>query len=73
MFSTTEWLANNRSTPIEITAAGMEVANVNPTLSPRYTLAAVNTKVINAPRTTPRMVISRAPTVAPDMAIDPIG
>ncbi|CFS69890.1 Uncharacterised protein [Mycobacterium tuberculosis] len=51
----------------------MEVANVNPTLSPRYTLAAVNTKVINAPRTTPRMVISRAPTVAPDMAIDPIG
>src|SRR4051812_31229935 len=43
---------------IEITAAGIDDANVSPTLSPRYTLAAVNTVVIKAPRMRPRMVSS---------------
>ena len=32
---------------IEITAAGIEVENVSPALSPKYTFAAVNTSVIN--------------------------
>ncbi len=35
LFSTIEWFAKNLRTPIEITAAGMEVANVSPTLRPR--------------------------------------
>src|SRR5579862_6141219 len=47
-----------RSTAIEMTAAGIEVANVNPALSPKNTLAAVNMSVIRTPRITPRMVSS---------------
>src|SRR2546423_12124264 len=43
---------------IEITAAGIDDAKVSPTLSPRYTLAAVKTVVIRAPSTRPRMVSS---------------
>src|SRR4029077_9283901 len=43
---------------IEITAAGIDDANVIPTLRPRYTFAAVNTVVINAPNTRPRSVSS---------------
>ena len=43
---------------IEMTAAGMEEANVIPTFSPRYTLAAVNIVVIAAPSTRPRTVSS---------------
>jgi len=47
------------SSAIEITAAGIEVAKVSPALSPKYTLAAVNTSVITMPRITPRTVSSR--------------
>ena len=43
---------------IEMTAAGMDEANVSPTLSPRYTLAAVNTVVSSTPSTRPRRVSS---------------
>src|SRR5262245_51670379 len=43
---------------IEMTAAGIEDANVRPTFKPRYTLAAVNTVVISAPSTRPRRVSS---------------
>src|SRR5262245_21810783 len=43
---------------IEITAAGIDDANVSPTLRPRYTFAAVNTVVSKAPRIRPRMVSS---------------
>src|SRR6476469_10306662 len=43
---------------IEITAAGIDEAKVSPTLSPRYTLAAVKTVVMSAPRIRPRMVSS---------------
>ena len=39
---------NSRNTAMEITAAGIEVAKVSPTLSPRYTLAAVKPRVISA-------------------------
>src|SRR5215467_5398705 len=46
------------STAIEITAAGIDDAKVRPTLRPRYTFAAVNTVVINAPRIRPRIVSS---------------
>src|SRR5687767_11460966 len=43
---------------IEITAAGIDEANVSPTLRPRYTLAAVNTTVRSEPSTSPRRVSS---------------
>src|SRR5579863_10004772 len=43
---------------IEITAAGIEVAMVRPTFNPRYMLAAVNRKVSDMPRATPRQVSS---------------
>ena len=39
----------SRNTAIEITAAGIEVAKVSPTFSPRYTLAAVKARVIRPP------------------------
>ena len=39
---------------IEITAAGIEVENVSPALSPKYTFAAVNTSVIMMPMMRPR-------------------
>src|ERR1700694_2309330 len=48
-----------RMTAIEMTAAGIEVAKVRPTLSPRYTLAAVNSSVMTPPRMTLRTVSSR--------------
>src|SRR6202022_2195309 len=40
---------------IEITAAGIDEAKVRPTLRPRYTLAAVKTVVMRAPRISPRV------------------
>src|SRR3954469_9897179 len=43
---------------IEITAAGIDEANVSPTLRPRYTFAAVKTVVMSAPRIRPRSVSS---------------
>ena len=41
LFSWTEWSWNFRNIAMEITAAGIEVANVNPTFNPKYTFAAV--------------------------------
>ena len=35
LFSVMEWFANLRRIAMEITAAGMEVAKVRPTFSPR--------------------------------------
>ncbi len=58
LFSQIVALRKPRRTAIEITAAGIDDANVSPTFSPRYTLAAVNSSVIRAPRTTPRSVSS---------------
>ncbi len=43
-----------RSTAIEITAAGIDVAKVNPAFRPKYTFAAVNTSVIRKPNTSER-------------------
>src|SRR6476660_7923863 len=43
----------------EVTAAGIDEANVIPTFSPRYTFAAVNTVVMAAPRSRLRNVSSR--------------
>src|SRR5882672_3752548 len=45
---------NPRSTAIEITAAGIDVAKVNPAFRPKYTFAAVNTSVIKTPNTSER-------------------
>ena len=47
-----------RKIAIEITAAGIDVAKVRPTLRPKKTLAAVNTIVMTTPRMTPRKVNS---------------
>src|SRR4029453_7569275 len=47
-----------RRMAIEITAAGIEVAKVSPALRPKYTLAAVKTRVMKMPRITPREVSS---------------
>ena len=58
LFSQIVEVRKARSTAIEMTAAGIDEAKVKPTLSPRYTLAAVKTSVISAPRTTPRKVSS---------------
>ena len=41
-----------------MTAAGIEVAKVNPTFNPRYTFAAVNNRVIIPPIIMPRKVNS---------------
>ena len=49
----------NFKTAMEITAAGMEEANVRPTFKPKYTLDAVNITVMMAPNIMPRMVSSR--------------
>src|SRR6185312_4326151 len=49
---------NPRRIAIEMTAAGMDVANVSPALRPKNTLAAVNTRLIRTPRITPRTVSS---------------
>src|SRR5215208_2562143 len=43
---------------MEITAAGIDDPKVRPTLSPRYTFAAVKMVVMSAPRTRPRAVSS---------------
>ena len=48
---------------IEMTAAGIDEANVSPTLSPRYTFAAVKRVVMSAPSTRPRSVSSLGFTV----------
>ena len=58
LFSRIEAPRKARSTAIEITAAGIEVANVSPILSPRYTLAAVNSSVMTPPSRMPRRVSS---------------
>src|SRR5579872_779634 len=59
-------LRNSRNTAMEITAAGIEVANVKPTRRPRYTFAAVKTSVMIAPMMTPRSVSSRRFWPPPD-------
>src|SRR3954462_5356396 len=51
LFSRMDELRTTLRTAMEITAAGIEDANVSPTLRPRYTLAAVNTVVMSAPST----------------------
>ena len=48
----------NFSTAMEMTAAGIDDANVIPTFRPKYTLEAVNNTVINAPSNMPRKVNS---------------
>lgn len=58
LFSCTEAFLNARRIAIEITAAGIEVAKVRPALSPKNTLAAVNTRVMTMPMTRPRTVSS---------------
>src|SRR3546814_16451228 len=45
-------------TAIDTTAAGIEVAKVRPTLSPRYTFAAVNSMVMRPPSRIARSVSS---------------
>src|SRR5215831_1403753 len=47
-----------RRMAIEMTAAGIDVENVRPALSPKYTFAAVNTSVIMMPMMRPRTVSS---------------
>ena len=42
---------------IEMTAAGIDEAKVRPTFRPRYTLAAVKTVVMSAPRTSPELSV----------------
>src|SRR5712691_5528280 len=58
LFSRMDESLKTLRTAIEITAAGMDDATVRPTLSPRYTLAAVNAIVMRAPRNRPRKVSS---------------
>src|SRR5262249_62188342 len=58
LFSWTVASRNPRKIAIEITAAGIDVENVSPALSPKYTFAAVNTSVITIPMIRPRMVSS---------------
>ena len=58
LFSWTVWSPQKRRTAIEMTAAGIDVANVKPTFRPRYTFAAVNTSVIMPPMMMPRRVSS---------------
>ena len=53
------WSVKFRKIAMEITAAGIDVAKVSPTLRPRYTLAAVKTRVISPPRMIVRSVNSR--------------
>ena len=47
-----------RSSAIEMTAAGIDVAKVSPALRPKNTLAAVNARVMTTPRTSARRVSS---------------
>src|SRR5579871_2686342 len=61
-------LRNARNTAIEMTAAGMEDANVRPTFKPRYTLAAVKTSVMAAPNRNPRRVSSVRGSIAASCA-----
>ncbi len=58
LFSRIDESRTTLSTAIEITAAGIDDAKVRPTLSPRYTLAAVKTVVMSAPSTRLRAVSS---------------
>ena len=58
LFSKIDECRNPRSSAIEMTAAGIEVAKVSPILSPRYRLAAVNSSVSTLPSTIPRSVSS---------------
>ena len=62
-----------RRTPYEITAAGIEVAKVRPTLSPRYTLAAVKARVIRPPSSIARSVSSRRPASSAALNTDSFG
>src|SRR5581483_10686195 len=54
VFSQIAALRTARRTAIEMTAAGMDDANVSPTFRPRYTFAAVKTSVMSAPSSSPR-------------------
>lgn len=65
LFSLMLWPLNRRSTAMEITAAGMEVAKVKPTFRPRYTLAAVKMRVIRPPMIMPRRVNSGREALEP--------
>ncbi len=58
LFSWMVEFAKRRSSVIETTVAGMDVANVSPALRPKYTLAAVSTRVITIPSAMPRTVNS---------------
>ncbi len=51
-----------------MTAAGIDDANVKPTLRPRYTLAAVKTSVIAAPSSRPRKVSSTRARTSAELA-----
>jgi len=76
LFSWTEWSWNFRNIAMEITAAGIEVANVNPTFNPKYTFAAVKINVINPPRIIPRTVSSLMPLLGfagPAALVAPVG
>jgi hypothetical protein len=58
LFSRIEEPLKWRRIAMEITAAGIDVAKVSPTFRPRYTLAAVNKRVINPPSRMLRSVSS---------------
>ncbi|PAV93340.1 hypothetical protein WR25_07288 [Diploscapter pachys] len=49
-----------------MTAAGIDVAKVRPTFSPRYTFAAVNSSVMSPPSRMPRTVSSATGVVRSD-------
>src|SRR5215813_10282038 len=58
LFSRMDDPRTKRRTAMEITAAGIDDANVSPTFRPRYTFAAVNTVVMSEPSMSPRRVSS---------------
>src|SRR4029077_6843279 len=58
LFSSIVASRNARRMAMQITAAGIEVENVSPAFSPKYTFAAVNTNVIMMPMMRPRTVSS---------------
>ena len=58
LFSKIDAWLNPRSSAIEMTAAGIDVAKVSPIFSPRYRFAAVNSRVSRMPSTMPRSVSS---------------
>src|SRR5678816_607559 len=72
LFSWTVESLKPRSSAIEMTAAGIEVANVRPALRPKNTFAAVNTIVMITPRISPRSVIS-VRSSSPDFVVSVTG